>query len=254
MSGRRVVAWLSSRTTCPDRGAGAGRARRAAQRSGVLRSGRVSRRRAARGRRAGPVRQRHVPAAAARLVAADGIQRDAVVIDAQRRVPEPAPRRGRGSLRASAGTHRRSDRADRAQPRRDALLGAGVTVAGAGHPPRVARLPGPGGGGDDERASHLRARPGSAAPQSPPQVPAPPSCSTPTATCRTASASTSTTCAGRCTPTTKVLSIYSRDDPIVRPAACQVRSGENVEVRGSHGGLAHNRAVYPHLARFLAAR
>ena len=55
-------------------------------------------------------------------------------------------------------------------------------------------------------------------------------------------------------PTTKVLSIYSRDDPIVRPSACQVRSGENVEVRGSHGGLAHNRAVYPHLARFLAAR
>jgi pimeloyl-ACP methyl ester carboxylesterase len=55
-------------------------------------------------------------------------------------------------------------------------------------------------------------------------------------------------------PATKVLSIYSRDDPIVRPAACEVRSGENVEVRGSHGGLTHNRAVYPHIARFLADR
>jgi hypothetical protein len=54
--------------------------------------------------------------------------------------------------------------------------------------------------------------------------------------------------------TTKVLSIYSRDDPIVRPVACKVWSGENVEIGGSHGGLAHNRAVYPHLARFLADR
>jgi pimeloyl-ACP methyl ester carboxylesterase len=53
---------------------------------------------------------------------------------------------------------------------------------------------------------------------------------------------------------TRLLSIYSRDDPIVRPAACRLPSGENVEVGGSHGGLAHNRDVYPHLARFLAAR
>lgn len=56
-------------------------------------------------------------------------------------------------------------------------------------------------------------------------------------------------------PGTRVLSIYSRDDPIVRPAACRVDEGEhveNVEIGGSHGGLAYNRAVYGHLARFLA--
>jgi triacylglycerol lipase len=53
---------------------------------------------------------------------------------------------------------------------------------------------------------------------------------------------------------TKTLSIYSRDDPIVRPAACRIRSGDNIQVGGSHGGLAYNRAVYPHLARFLATR
>jgi pimeloyl-ACP methyl ester carboxylesterase len=55
-------------------------------------------------------------------------------------------------------------------------------------------------------------------------------------------------------PATRVLAIYSRDDPIVRPAACRVWSGENVEVGGSHSGLSHNRDVYPHLARFLASR
>ena len=55
-------------------------------------------------------------------------------------------------------------------------------------------------------------------------------------------------------PSTQAMSIYSRDDPIVRPAACRIPSGENIEVSGSHGGLAHNREVYPHLARFLAAR
>jgi pimeloyl-ACP methyl ester carboxylesterase len=53
-------------------------------------------------------------------------------------------------------------------------------------------------------------------------------------------------------PSTQTMAIFSRDDPIVRPAACRIPSGENVEVSGSHGGLAHNRAVYPHLARFLA--
>ena len=53
---------------------------------------------------------------------------------------------------------------------------------------------------------------------------------------------------------TRLLSVYSRDDPIVHPAACRLWSGENVEVGGSHGGLTHNRDVYPHLARFLATR
>lgn len=55
-------------------------------------------------------------------------------------------------------------------------------------------------------------------------------------------------------PATRVMSIASRDDPIVQPAACIVAAGENVEVGGSHSGLAHSRAVYPHLARFLADR
>jgi len=53
-------------------------------------------------------------------------------------------------------------------------------------------------------------------------------------------------------PATRVLSIYSRDDPIVRPEACAVTTGENVEIGGSHSGLAYNRVAYSHLARFLA--
>ena len=52
--------------------------------------------------------------------------------------------------------------------------------------------------------------------------------------------------------TTKVLSIASRDDPIVPSQATQVAHGENVTVAGSHGGLAHNKAVFEHLGRFLA--
>ena len=55
-------------------------------------------------------------------------------------------------------------------------------------------------------------------------------------------------------PGTRLLSIFSRDDPIVHPSACRVSSGENIEVRGSHSGLAHNRTIYPHLGRFLASR
>lgn len=58
-------------------------------------------------------------------------------------------------------------------------------------------------------------------------------------------------------PSTKVLSIASTDDPIVPPTASDLSSarlsrGENVLVRGSHSGLAHNRAVYELLAGFLA--
>jgi hypothetical protein len=52
---------------------------------------------------------------------------------------------------------------------------------------------------------------------------------------------------------TRIMSIHSRDDPIVQPGACRVATGENVEVGGSHSGLVYNRAVYPHIARFLAA-
>jgi triacylglycerol lipase len=55
-------------------------------------------------------------------------------------------------------------------------------------------------------------------------------------------------------PDTKVLSIISTDDPIVPPRASEIWNGNNVEITGSHSGLAHNRAAYPHLARFLATR
>ena len=56
-------------------------------------------------------------------------------------------------------------------------------------------------------------------------------------------------------PRTRVLAVYSRDDQIVSPAACQVAPGigTNVEVTGTHSGLVYNRAVYPTLARFLAS-
>jgi pimeloyl-ACP methyl ester carboxylesterase len=53
-------------------------------------------------------------------------------------------------------------------------------------------------------------------------------------------------------PSTKVLSIASRDDPIVPARASELPAGDNVTVGGSHGGLAHNKAVYEHLGRFLA--
>jgi triacylglycerol lipase len=52
---------------------------------------------------------------------------------------------------------------------------------------------------------------------------------------------------------THVLSIYSRDDPIVHPSACPVPGARNVEVRGTHSGLVYNRAVYHELAGFLTA-
>ena len=54
-------------------------------------------------------------------------------------------------------------------------------------------------------------------------------------------------------PSTKVLSIASRDDGIVASGATRIAGAENVEVGGTHGGLVYNRAVYPHIARFLAA-
>lgn len=57
---------------------------------------------------------------------------------------------------------------------------------------------------------------------------------------------------------TKVMSIASNQDPIVPTVASDLRHagpgiGDNVTVSGSHSGLAHNRAVYEHLARFLAS-
>jgi triacylglycerol lipase len=56
----------------------------------------------------------------------------------------------------------------------------------------------------------------------------------------------------RLSPATRVLSIHSPDDQIVRPEACRVSDGDNVEVRGTHSGLAFNRAAYRHVGRFLA--
>jgi pimeloyl-ACP methyl ester carboxylesterase len=43
---------------------------------------------------------------------------------------------------------------------------------------------------------------------------------------------------------TRVTSIFSRDDPIVPRAACRIPGARNVEVRGTHSGLAYNVAVY----------
>ena len=53
-------------------------------------------------------------------------------------------------------------------------------------------------------------------------------------------------------PSTRVVSIYSRDDPIVPAAACPVDGARNIEVGGSHSGLAFNRDVYRALGAALA--
>jgi pimeloyl-ACP methyl ester carboxylesterase len=53
---------------------------------------------------------------------------------------------------------------------------------------------------------------------------------------------------------TKVTSIYSRDDAIVPAAAAPVPGADNVEVRGTHIGLVYNRVVYKHLGAALAER
>jgi len=50
---------------------------------------------------------------------------------------------------------------------------------------------------------------------------------------------------------TKLVSIYSRDDPIVPASAALVTGGENVEVAGTHSGLVYNTATFRTLARVL---
>ena len=55
-------------------------------------------------------------------------------------------------------------------------------------------------------------------------------------------------------PGTRVLSVYSRDDPIVQPQASRLSGATEVEVTGSHSGLANNVAAYRALATFLAER
>lgn len=58
---------------------------------------------------------------------------------------------------------------------------------------------------------------------------------------------------GNLSRATRVLSIRSEDDKVVPPGACEVSGAENLVVHGSHSGLVYNRAVYPAIARFLAA-
>lgn len=53
--------------------------------------------------------------------------------------------------------------------------------------------------------------------------------------------------------TTKVISIYSRDDPIVPPWTSEIPGAEHIEVTGTHTGLAFNGAVYRALAEGLAS-
>jgi pimeloyl-ACP methyl ester carboxylesterase len=53
---------------------------------------------------------------------------------------------------------------------------------------------------------------------------------------------------------TRVMTVCSAEDPVVRPASCRAPGAENVEVHGTHGGLVFNRDVLPHVARFLASR
>jgi triacylglycerol lipase len=52
-------------------------------------------------------------------------------------------------------------------------------------------------------------------------------------------------------PETAILSIYSREDPIVPPQASIVAGARNLEVTGTHTGLVYNPAVYREIARAL---
>ncbi|MBT8481283.1 MAG: hypothetical protein HKP36_06815 [Myxococcales bacterium] len=52
---------------------------------------------------------------------------------------------------------------------------------------------------------------------------------------------------------TRVVSIHSREDGVVHPAASVLAGAHNVEVTGSHSGLVYNRAVYRELGAALAS-
>jgi triacylglycerol lipase len=52
--------------------------------------------------------------------------------------------------------------------------------------------------------------------------------------------------------TTRVSAIYSTEDPVVAPAACQIDGAHNIAVTGTHSGLVVNKTAYPHIARALA--
>ena len=58
---------------------------------------------------------------------------------------------------------------------------------------------------------------------------------------------------GRLPDGVRLTAIYSRSDPIVRypHAVARDASARNIEVRGSHGGLAGNPEVYRQLAHLL---
>lgn len=53
-------------------------------------------------------------------------------------------------------------------------------------------------------------------------------------------------------PSTRIVSIYSPDDPIVPAAWARLEGARNVEVTGTHSGLVYNGAVYREVARTLA--
>ena len=61
---------------------------------------------------------------------------------------------------------------------------------------------------------------------------------------------------GRAPAGVRLTAIYSRGDRIVRHpgAVARERHAENIEVRGSHVGLAFNPEVYRHLGRLLPSR
>jgi len=48
------------------------------------------------------------------------------------------------------------------------------------------------------------------------------------------------------------VSVFSNEDPIVPAWACQIPGARNLEVSGTHSGLAFNRAVYKALASEFA--
>ena len=58
--------------------------------------------------------------------------------------------------------------------------------------------------------------------------------------------------AGRLLPGVRLTSIYTVDDGVVRPAACQVPDAECIAVRGSHLGLVVNAEVYRYVGQLLA--
>jgi hypothetical protein len=58
--------------------------------------------------------------------------------------------------------------------------------------------------------------------------------------------------AGKISRRTRVTSIYTPDDPIVPAGSCYIEGAKNIEVPGTHSGLAFNPRVYRLLAEELA--